>query len=348
MALRGLPKEKVVQRLSITLFGLFALVTFWLFINVTSDSSSRTAASSQTPKAWQEKATLPEPRKFEAAVSIDGKIYCVTSGDDTGQDGGRIYAYDPAADTWTRKSGVRVARHSSGFGSQGGRIYAISGALEKRLAPDEPVLTPAFEEYDPAADSWTVRAPIPRPRLFAVGAGVAGKIYAIGGVVPGGPQLSHTRWVDEYDPKTDRWTQKADMPIETRAYRVAVANGKIYVVGGADRTFSKLLAEVNEYDPSTDTWTARSPMPTARADYALTAFSGRLYAFGGLGGMSATEEYDPGANVWRTRSSPPVSSWLQVAASTSDRIYLIGGWEGGWPGGSVVDSVLEYWPDRDK
>src|SRR4030042_1714092 len=184
MASRGVGQERVVQGLPVTILGLFALVTFWLFISVTSDSSSRTAASSSSAKAWQQKAGIPEPRKFEGAVSIDGKIYCVTSGDDTGHDGGRIYAYEPSTDTWTRKSRVRIARHSSGFGSLGDRVYAISGALEDRLATAAPALTPAFEEYDPATDAWTARAPIPRPRLFATGAGVAGKLSAIGGAGP--------------------------------------------------------------------------------------------------------------------------------------------------------------------
>jgi N-acetylneuraminic acid mutarotase len=343
-----LGQENVVQRLPMTIFGLFALMTFWLFINVTSDSSSRTAASSPSARVWQERSRLPEPRKFEVAIAIDGRIYCVTSGDDTGRDGGRIYSYDPSDDSWTRKSRVRIARHSSGFGAVGGRIYAISGALEGNPTLDASGLSAAFEEYDPRTDSWRIRAPIPRPRLFAIGAGVNGKIYAIGGIVPGNPQVSVARWVDEYDTKTDRWTPRADLPLETRACRVAVANGKIYLIGGADRAFSKLLADVIEYDPIADTWTARASMPTPRADYALTECDGRIFAFGGLGEMSATEEYDPTLNLWRTRSRMPISSWLQVAASANGRIYLIGGWDGGWPGGVALNSVLEYRPERDR
>lgn len=335
-----------MERIRITILGLVGLATVWLFLSLSFNSQNPAAAAKILAggDSWQPRAKMPEPRKFEAAFPLNDKIYCVTSGDDTGTDGGRIYAYSPATDTWAKKRAVGIPRHSSGFGAVGGRIYTISGFLEGKPAAGQPALTGAVEEYNPATDTWRERASLPRPRLFAVGAGANGKLYAIGGVAQADSRMFHSRYVDEYDPVLDRWSPKADIPIESRAYRVAVANEKIYLIGGADRSFSRILNSVYEYAPTTDSWILRAPIPTARADYAATEMLGKIYAFGGLGGMNAAEEYDPASDRWRTCAPMPVPSWLQVAAPLNGRIYVISGWEGGWPGGNVSNRVWEYQP----
>lgn len=335
-----------MERVRITILGLIGLATVWLLLSVPIDSRNPVAAAARLAGvgSWEPKAKMPEPRKFEAAFPLNGNIYCVTSGDDTGKDGGRIYEYSPATDTWKKKNAVRIGRQSSGFGAVNGRIYSISGLLEGGGPTDSPVLSPTVEEYNPATDTWRKRAPLPRPRLFAVGAGANGKLYAIGGVAQADSRMFPSRLMDEYDPKTDRWSAKADVPFEARSYRVAVADEKIYVIGGADRNFCRLLGNVYEYDPVTDSWTSRASMPTPRADYALTTLNGRIYAFGGLGGMNAAEEYDPTSNRWHACPGIPISNWLQVAAPLDDRIYVISGWEGAWPGGNVLNTVWEFRP----
>ena len=59
--------------------------------------------------------------------------------------------------------------------------------------------------------------------------GVAGKIYVIGGTTSGGGSLST---VEVYDPATDTWTKKADMPTARFAPATSAVNGFIYVIGG--------------------------------------------------------------------------------------------------------------------
>jgi len=334
-----------MEKIRATVLGLFGLATMWLFLSVPFDSHPVAArTTSPAVQSWQQKAPMPEPRKFEIATPLNGKIYCVASGDESSKDHGRVYEYSPVADQWTRKRRTSVARHSSGYGAVNGRIYAISGFPENEGAGPPPALTPVVEEYDPSTDNWRKRAPLPRPRSFPAGAGANGKLYAIGGVAQRDGRMFHSPWVDEYDPRADRWTAKADMPFEARAYRVAVANDKIYVIGGADRNFSTLLPDVYEYDPAIDVWIRKSPMPTPRAEFAVTVLNGKICAFGGVGGMNAVEEYDPLTDQWRTCPAMPVSNWLQVAAPLGERIYLITGWEGAWPGGRVLNAVWEYRP----
>ena len=59
--------------------------------------------------------------------------------------------------------------------------------------------------------------------------------------------------VEEYDPITDTWLRKADMPTARMSLTTSVLNGKIYAMGGGDGFFNS-FSIVEEYDPITDTW----------------------------------------------------------------------------------------------
>jgi N-acetylneuraminic acid mutarotase len=71
-----------------------------------------------------------------------------------------------------------------------GKVYLIGGddAAGVELSLNE--------EYDPGADTWTTRAPMPTPRNDAMGAAVAGKVYVIGG--SGGPGVFSAN--EQFDP----------------------------------------------------------------------------------------------------------------------------------------------------
>ena len=74
-----------------------------------------------------------------------------------------------------------------------GKIYAIGGA---RVWPGQAVST--VEEYDPATDTWTTKAPMPTARRSLSTSVVNGKIYAIGGKeATTGVAVAR---VEEYDP----------------------------------------------------------------------------------------------------------------------------------------------------
>jgi hypothetical protein len=60
--------------------------------------------------------------------------------------------------------------------------------------------------------------------------------------------------VEEYDPATDTWTKKSDMPTARFALTSSAVNGKIYAIGGVEawagvNLLGKLLSTVEEYTP---------------------------------------------------------------------------------------------------
>jgi len=177
---------------------------------------------------------------------------------------------------------------------------------------------------------------------------VDGKIYAIGGgnIIYGVTYLST---LEVYDPVTDTWTRKADMPSGRACAAASVVNGKIYVIGGSPRA-ETYTTTVEEYDPATDTWTRKADMPTARCFLSTSVVNGKIYAIGGRmypgGDTTAVEEYDPVTDTWTRRGNMPT---VRTGLSTSvidGRIYAIGGAAGGLTAPALV-RVEEYDPAMD-
>ena len=144
---------------------------------------------------------------------------------------------------------------------------------------------------------------MPNPRWGAGFFAARGKIYVCGGAV----DQSHQKYTDlteEYDPKTDTWTKKADMPLAYHDMSVGFVNsGKAYAIGG--KTFGgkerdgRLIDQwlyhwtVFEYDVEKNKWSRlKDQMPTARASLATAVLNGKIYAIGGHNGIPGiTEAY---------------------------------------------------------
>jgi N-acetylneuraminic acid mutarotase len=181
---------------------------------------------------WNRKSDMPTPRTGLSTSAVNGRIYAIGGRDVAEQALSVVEEYDPVADKWKKKDDMPFPRTCSNS-VVNGMIYAMSYAFG------------TVEEYDPATDTWTGKANVPTTRDFSTSA-VNGRVYAIGGCspnwLPGDPFLST---VEEYDPATDTWIKKADMPT-ARSCSTSVVNGKIYAIGGYDG--NRILSTVEEYD----------------------------------------------------------------------------------------------------
>ena len=104
---------------------------------------------------------------------------------------------------------------------------------------------------------WKKAAPFPYPDEELYGVALNGKMYVIGGWDEG--KAAGINY--EYDPATDKWTQKKGMPRSAHHAAIATANGKLYVIGGfvppKDTQIPtggawEPIADVWEYDPAAD------------------------------------------------------------------------------------------------
>jgi N-acetylneuraminic acid mutarotase len=236
---------------------------------------------------------MPTPRDHLATAFVGGTLYAVGGGTLDGPNPGflsTVEAYDPATDTWTAKAPMPTRRESFGLAAANGKLYAIGGVTLGRSGIEAAA---AVEEYDPAADRWTAKAPLPTPRTgLAVVAGPNGKLYAVGGY-RSGPLAT----VEEYDPAADTWAAKASLLKARSSLGLAVLNGKLYAIGGLT---PDLKPTVEEYDPARDRWTYKGPMPANdRRSMGVASVNGKVYAVGGcINGAcpSATvDAFDPAA-----------------------------------------------------
>jgi hypothetical protein len=90
--------------------------------------------------------------------------------------------YDPATDTWTRKTTNMAVRGGAARTVLGAKLYMIGGAQGGALVRTTSV-------YDPGTNRWTNRAPVPSVRYGAAAARVflngQARIELVGGSLPG-------------------------------------------------------------------------------------------------------------------------------------------------------------------
>jgi N-acetylneuraminic acid mutarotase len=153
--------------------------------------------------------------------------------------------------TWTEKAPMHQARADLGAAVVNGKIYAVGGRIQTyqdqyRTESNE---VSTNEEYDPATNTWTYKAPMPTPSSGFAIAVFQNKIYCIGGGVTQFFNASKASWDVKlevgfnlvYDPATNTWEKKTPMPTPRVMASASVVNGKIYVFGGyPNRTLNEV------------------------------------------------------------------------------------------------------------
>jgi N-acetylneuraminic acid mutarotase len=220
------------------------------------------------------------------------------------------------------------------------------------------------------AQKWVSLAPFPEASEEVYGVAASGKLYVFGGLAPGWKPKG---LVYEYDPATNQWTKKKQMPLPAHHTALAEANGKIYVLGGfvAPQSGPPTWVPIDnawEYDPANDTWNALPPMPTKRGSPVAAEVDGRIYVIGGASthpgsketalhprrphrSVATNEVYDPATNAWATRSTMPTARNHAAIGVVNNKIYVIGGRIGAafmTTPATAVDLVEEYDPATDQ
>lgn len=248
---------------------------------------------------WTKKKPMALASHHVAFTEYRGKIYAFggfvppKSGPPAWVPINNAWEYDPAADTWKALAPMPSRRGSAVAAVAGGKIYVIGGATtipgskETAVFPTHPHMSVGtVEEYDPEANTWRERNPMPTPRNHAAAGVVDGKIYVIGGRVGAAfiGLASDISVVEEYDPVANQWAgPRARMPIARSAIAAGVYDGRIYVAGGEyqDPHMMATFRAVEAYDPASNTWTEMPPMPVSRHGLAVGVIGNVLHVVGG-------------------------------------------------------------------
>lgn len=293
---------------------------------------------------WEAVAPLPVGVTGAAVAVSGGKIYAA-GGDPSAccafVSSNVLQVYDPSTNVWTLKRPMPAARHYAAAAAIGNYIYVIGGFPPGTNA--RPLKT--VERYDIVNDTWSAVASMPMARAFTggVAAAVAGKIYVIGGYVPG----SATTVMEIYDPASDSWTNGPPMPVLQFEFAVAVLDNKIMLIGDDAGDFRL----VQQFDPATNQWTTRAPLLLGRRGLAAAAVSasGPVYALGGTDpscrNPAEVERYDPLSDTWKYVASLPFGRFNPMGAAVNGLAYVFGGANNpGCGSATPLKDVLRYVP----
>jgi len=241
---------------------------------------------------------------------------------------------------WTQKADMPSPTSTPASCVVDGVLYVIGGHYPYTTAVRQ-VLA-----YDPRTDSWTRKADMPTARRFLAAAAVDGMIYVIGGGGSGGFPGTPLKIVEAYDPKTDTWVTKANMPTARQLLAACAVDGIIYAIGGG-ADFDTPYATVEAYDPKTDQWSRKCDLPKPLRWLTASAAGGSVYVFVGTEtyAYGYTFAYDPQADHWTSKAEFSPRSAGLMSSTVDGMIYLFGGVRADFLG---HDFTLAYDPDQDR
>lgn len=176
---------------------------------------------------------------------------------------------------------------------------------------------------------WKKAAASPIARVESPTVVINGKLYLFGGFTD---DLGASKRIDVYDPATDSWARKKDMPVGVTHLNPAVHGKTIWFAGGfKGKHPGPVTAEVWKYDSASDSWTAGPPLPERRAGGGLAVLAGRLHYFGGYKADRDTNAGDhwslslAGGDTWQREADLPDPRGHVSAAVLDGKLYALGG-----------------------
>lgn len=314
------------------LFGMFIIVLLFM------------AVSNTSAEKWQAISEQPTQRTGFATAVVEDKIYLIGGTPFQNRRGpyglSTVEVYDPKNNSWERVADMPTPRTSTEATVINGTIYVCGGynGIDNRAVNLK--FLDIVEAYDPKKDTWTRKQGMSVSRVdFGVGA-VAGKIYSIGGSVhpldrkpeaPGRIDL-----VEDYDPATDTWVKRADMPTKRDGFGVGIVNNRIYAIGGGGwpqvGAGGPFLTIIEEYDPKINRWRQKNEMPERRLAFSTVVLDDVIYLIGGFiwqdripQYLSTVDTYNPETEEWNDIPPMPISFMPFGAAVVDGNIYVFGG-----------------------
>ena len=183
--------------------------------------------------SWSAGPDLPSPR-FSSVVEKVGSLVHLVGGWSFDRSNNVSLsshtAFDLGTGTYltTPLAPLGAARNHAYSGVIGGKLY-VTGGRAPGHEGDDGTNVASTEVYDPATDAWSPLPDLPTPRSGGASAVLDGKLYVIGGGLPGNTVY---KAVHRFDPVAGTWEQLPDMPIELTGHRAVAVGPDIYVVGG--------------------------------------------------------------------------------------------------------------------
>jgi len=293
---------------------------------------SQTRTPSQTPSyltsfeyAWVYWTELQISHNSFTAVTAAGKIYAIS-----GYNTPEVDAYDPDSNSWTTVSKSQIGTYIDDYGATvvNDIIYVFGGGYPQVSACNYTQI------YDPVANEWSLGAEMPTPRVFHGAAAYEGLIYLAGGVYYQNG-FSFTAYnVDIYNPLTNSWSVRTQIPVGRMFCGITILNGYLYIIGGADTAMGMSnvpRGEVYAYNINSNVWSTLPSLLEPVYQLAATSYGGYVYVTGGVDygnndtGTTKVQRYDPTLKKWEYVQAMITPRSRHGLAVLDEQMYAIGG-----------------------
>ena len=288
-------------------------------------------ATYDAPNSWGAKTSLPTNRHDAGFSTLNDGTVLLTGGFSNYVASNLVTSYSPVTDSWTAKTvyPVSVVQHGQSTLADG-TVLVTGGRWQDELAGGGYAVR-YCRLYDPVANSWTTASNLPRTIFNHAQSTLAdGTVLTTGGNYIDGSTASVSE-VKSYDPSTNAWTAKANVPTTNRSQHAqsTLDDGTVLVTAGFLNTTQ--TNNVQSYNPATNTWTAKTALPTngRYAHSQSTLGDGTALVVAGRVGNTYPNDawsYDRVTDTWLAKSNYPVSStWHLNQTTLADGTALVAG-----------------------
>lgn len=224
-------------------------------------SNGAWSLDTKTPGAqWKTLASMPKPRVDAYAAAVNGKIYIIGGNYISGNSRfltPEVLEYDPTADTYTTKATMKTATYGMAGAVIGNNIYVIGGVAGNAFSNGTQV-------YDVTSNTWSTSTASTLSSIYSTASAIGNDIYLVGGIYNNGSSnlASSTVLKGTVNGASITWKKLGDFPIALYSAAAGVANGNLFVAGGADGNNTP-LATTYKFDAAKSKWTTSFTMPIA-------------------------------------------------------------------------------------
>ena len=225
---------------------------------------------------WIDAPPLPKGANHVGVEVLDKKLYAIGGHQDQNRKPhNECFVYDLEAKRWDKIASLPQPCGAIACVGMNGLLHAIGGAIGDTSAEKKSVDWHLV--YDPKADRWDNRRPMPTGRDHTGVVAIGNMIHLVGGRVDSFHTNSNLHHA--YDPKQDKWVVRRPLPTARSGHGAVLYRGKLFVMGGegTDRVFGQNEA----YDPATDRWEAYAPMMTPRHGLGAAVVGDAIHVAGG-------------------------------------------------------------------
>jgi N-acetylneuraminic acid mutarotase len=225
---------------------------------------------------WNSLAKLPRSRTFIGGTILANEIYVIGGIDSSRKYSAAVEKYNITENKWSVCKNLNSPRSRLAVVSYAGKIYAIGGleGTDDKNCKN----SSAIEEYDPKINVWTQKTDMPTPRHGHSAIVIDSKILVVGGYVDTETAMEPSAIVEQYDPITNKWSKKSEMPTPRGFLGLVLIDNYVYAIAGRVRQDK---GPIEQYDYKKNLWTKLEPMPVWRNRFGITAIGNKVYIIGG-------------------------------------------------------------------